>query len=161
LWSNDEQELWRIVKSISGIIQFHQAWNSDAKYLYDYVRLENTKNYFAAMSGHFEGLMERANKGLMNMENLVALVAAFRLGQFRREAATYQEPLGRYLELSISKGSSVVNSLRGYGILDYFTNYVDKLIPHSEKHCSEMPLISRDSAITHYLEKLNVANQAG
>lgn len=156
LWSDDELELWGIVKSISEIIQFHQAWRSDSESLYDYVRLESTKRYFAAMSGYFEGLMETTNQGLMDMENLVALVAAFRLGQFRREAATYQESIGRCLELSISEGSSVVNSLRGYGILDYFTKYIDKLIPHSEMNYTAMPLISRNSAVTHYLGRLNI-----
>lgn len=154
LWSEDELELWNIAKSISGSVQFHQAWDSNKKNIYNYVQLERTGIYFAALTSYFEGLVEENNRGLIDVECLAAMLAAFRLGQFRREAASYQERLGRCLELSLTEETSVINILRGYGIESYLSQYVDKLIPHSEKHDTKIPTIDRGHAISNALENI-------
>ncbi|MCG7988208.1 MAG: hypothetical protein JAZ20_10790 [Candidatus Thiodiazotropha weberae] len=154
LWSDDEQELWRVSKATSGIVQVHQAWNSDRYNLCDFTRVESTKIYYTAMSEYYEE-KTRTGKGLLDMDDMAALIAAFRLGQFRREAAKYQEILGCCLELSLTEGSLALIILRDYGILDYCSNFVDRLIPHSEKPSQVIPLISRQSAFDNYNEGLN------
>ncbi len=149
LWSDDEKELWRVSKTTSGSIQLHQAWISNEKNLCDYTKVEITKIYFAALSECYEDMV-KSKKGLIGVEDLAALIAAFRLGQFRREAAVHQEMLGHCLELSLTEGSLALIILRDYGILDYISHYIDKLIPHSERNAREIPLISRQSAFDEY-----------
>lgn len=149
LWSDDEKELWRVSRTTSGIIQIHQAWISNEKYLCDYTKVENTKIYFAALSEYYEHMV-KSGKGLIDMEDLAALIAAFRLGQFRREAAVHQEMLGLCLELSLTEGSLALIILKDYGILDYISHYIDKLIPHSEKNTGEIPLINKQNAFDRY-----------
>jgi hypothetical protein len=151
LWSNNESELWTVAKSVSELIQFHQAWNTRGESVCNYLALERTKEYFSALAEYYEGLVESSNIGLLDMRSLAALMAAFRLGQFRREAARYQEFFGGCLELSLNRNSSVVNILRGYGLRKYMKNYFDKLIPHSEKHQENIRMINRQYVITCYL----------
>ena len=149
LWSDDEQELWRVTRSTSGIIQFHQAWIQSREYLCDYTKIDSTKIYYTAMSEYYEETA-RASKGVIGIEDLAALIAAFRLGQFRREAANHQDNMGRCLELSLTESSFAQIILRDYGILDYLYEYLDKLIPHSETPCQVVPLISRQSSFDSY-----------
>jgi hypothetical protein len=149
LWSFNEQELWDIVKSISGKIQFYKACNTEEDNVCDYTRLESTGIYFEALSEYYEENVSSGER-LINMEDLAALVAAFRLGQFRRDAANYQGSLGSCLERSITARSQTTRILRGYGLLDYVSNYVNKLIPRADINIQEIPLISRESSIDRY-----------
>jgi IS1 family transposase len=151
LWSKSESELWAVAKSISEDIRFHQAWNSSTDNVCDYLLLERTREYFSALGEYFEGLLESSNIGLLGMRSYAALIAAFRLGQFRREAASYQDFLGGCIEMSLRKDSSVVNILRGYGLEGYISNYVDKLIPHPEKDQKSITMIDRQYVISSYL----------
>lgn len=149
LWSDDELELWQVSKTTCRTIQFHHAWVSNEEFFCDYTRVESTKIYFTALSDYYEDMV-RSGKGLIGIEDLAALIAAFRLGQFRREAALYQEKLGRCLELSLTEGSLALIILKDYGILNYISHYINKLIPHSEKITREVPLINRENAFNSY-----------
>jgi len=145
LWSVDEQELWGVVKSMSENILLSKAFNTEGESICDYSQLESTEIYIAALSEYFETCS-------WGMKGLAALVAAFRLGQFRREAANYQESLGRYIKRSITNDLLTTKTISGYGLLDYFSNYVDKLIPRSEERIREIPLINRQSVIDTFYD---------
>ncbi len=43
LWSQDEDELWRVIKSVAGYVQLHQAYMSDTGMLLDYTAESGSK----------------------------------------------------------------------------------------------------------------------
>ncbi|WP_428622203.1 hypothetical protein [Sedimenticola sp.] len=154
LWSNDERELWDASKSIAEILQAHLAFNSTDSYIYDYPHVESTKVYINVLAEYFEGLIRPENIGLTDIKRLSSLIAAFRLGQYRREAAIHQELLGHCIELLLTEKSSVVNSLRGYGIYDYLSQYVDRLIPHSEQEHKALPTTRRQAILSNHFNEI-------
>jgi hypothetical protein len=152
MWSDDESTLWEISKLSSSHIQYYQAYNTNNEYMIDFTRAENAEIYYSALLDYYEDRVRTAIC-MFNIEDVTALIAAFRLARLRKDVNNYREALDRYLKFSLKRNTYAFITLRNYGIADYVIDYVDQMNPSSVKISLETPVIRRKSAISECLEE--------
>lgn len=153
MWSHDDKELWEVSRVPSARILHYQAYNSNHEYMIDFMKTSDLEIYYSALSEYYEDRIRTA-LCLLNIEDLAALIAAFRLARIRREANNFREHFGRYLKYSLRCSTFAYVTLRNYGIADYVNYYVNQQNPRPDKISLETPIIHRSAAISAGLDGL-------